>query len=64
MKKKKVYWQPEYNDNGRLIGHEDDKDPPFSFCVWRYRKNLLEYYPKCNPLRLEDGDVEEPTYMD
>lgn len=62
MKSKKVY-QPAFNDNGKVIGHENE-EAPYSFQVWRKKKNLLKQYPNCIPEKYDADGIEEPTYMD
>lgn len=63
-KNKNHYWQPEFTDNAEIKGHEGEPDQPFSFFVWRKKKNLMKDWPKCTPLRYNEGDIEEPTFMD
>lgn len=61
-KTKTAYWQPEFDNNGNVIGHESAT--VYSFQVWKKKKNLLQDYPNCKPLPYSSGAIEEPTYMD
>jgi hypothetical protein len=60
---RQTVWQPEFDDNAKVVGHENE-DSPFSFEVWHQKKNLLKVYPNCNPEEYDLDGIEEPTFMD
>lgn len=61
-KKKRYYYQPEFDDRGDVKGHPGEYI--WSFEVYRKKSNLMKDYPKCNPLAYEYGDIEKPLFVD
>lgn len=61
-KKPLIYYQPEFNDEGNIIGHEHDTC--YSFQVWYHKENLLKAFPNCTPVQYKDDDIEDPVFED
>jgi len=54
-------WQPKLNDEGCVIGHEDDSI--FSFEVYSSKEKLLKDFPRAIPLEYNYYDIEEFTII-
>jgi hypothetical protein len=57
-------WQPEFDKEGNIIGHESDPNYIASFAVYRSKENLLRDYPNANPIGYFDFEIEDPTFLD
>jgi hypothetical protein len=57
-----VYYQPELDDLGDVMGHPGETI--FSFEVWENKEKLMELYPNCNPIEYHGDDIEDVQFMD
>ena len=52
-------WQPEFDENGNIMGHEQDLGSLFSFEVYSSKEKLLEDFPNCKPIEYKYNDIED-----
>jgi ribosomal protein S8 len=56
------FYQPEMDDDGEIRGHRhewvNDNE------VWKSKEQLLSRYPNCTPVGFNEGDIEDPVFMD
>jgi hypothetical protein len=57
-----VYYQPKIDENGCIVGHENDSI--FSFEVYRSKENLMQDFPNCTPIEYSGDDIEDYTFVD
>jgi hypothetical protein len=56
------YWQPEFDENGYIKGH--DREEMWSFEVYRSKERLMQDFPNCTPVKYSEGDIEDPVFKD
>jgi len=56
------FYQPQINDEGTIVGHEDEEI--FSFEVWSSKENLLKQFPNCVVIEYTFDDIEDPAFVD
>jgi len=56
------FYQPQINDEGTIVGHEDEEI--FSFEVWASKEELLKQFPNCIVNEYTFDDIEDPAFVD